>query len=46
MKHQKEPISRDMHGDWEHVVIWSYLTLRFVRFLDRNGEHSEPVVIP
>lgn len=44
MRHRKNPLSRDLHENWEHIVVWSCNALCFIRYTDRSGEHSKPVI--
>ncbi|MCV7174791.1 hypothetical protein [Mycolicibacterium sphagni] len=43
MRHRYNPLELDMQGDWDGLVRYHRGEGRFVRYLDRNGEHWEPV---
>jgi len=42
-RHQVHPVDWDMNGDWDGVTKYHNKTRQFVRYLDRNGEHWEPI---
>jgi len=41
MRHQLNPIERDLNGDWDNVVLFVDTEQRFMRYVDRNGEEKE-----
>jgi hypothetical protein len=44
-RHRKNPLQRDLDGDWDDVVIFvSDPNPRWIRYLDRNGEVKDDVI--